>query len=320
MVRQVVNVLSGKIHKSLYSLYAIRSDKPAPVCGKGTVDKIKKLYDEGKLQPFLDYLSNSLTISEAKADQEKEAEPDVPKESRTKQVPYEETPHKQKMRELAGEVAKRVKLPLAFCRFIQERKPGFWPIGDGFLVYINETGDAELVLDFEGHLYEGLFNHFLTGGFSDVVSNIDDWKEKTGKIMIESHELLNEIKTDIEKDYNISLLTCYAEETGFTTYFLESIYGSVILGIKGTGLSGYDLDVHNLSYYGCLICSGLPTEDLESCRDTHIKLIEKYMVTDQAKQVGEKVKNIKEIETNIQQRLERFIDMERVPGWCELCE
>jgi len=95
VVRQVINVLSGKAHQSLYSLYATRPDKPVPVCGKGSVYKIKKLYDEGELQPYLDYLSDPLTIGEAKAEQIKEAEHDVPKESRTGQVPYEETPLKQ---------------------------------------------------------------------------------------------------------------------------------------------------------------------------------------------------------------------------------
>ncbi len=74
VVRQVVNVLSGKVRQSLYSLYTTRSDKPPPACGKGTVDKIKKLYDECELQPYLDYLSDSLTIGEAKTEQIKEAE------------------------------------------------------------------------------------------------------------------------------------------------------------------------------------------------------------------------------------------------------
>ena len=91
VVSQVVNVLSGKAHQSLYSLYATRPDKPAPVCGKGSVYKIKKLYDEGDLQPYLDYLSGSLTIGEAKAEPIKGAEHDVPKESRTVQEPCEGT-------------------------------------------------------------------------------------------------------------------------------------------------------------------------------------------------------------------------------------
>jgi hypothetical protein len=95
VVRQVVNVLSGKAHQSLYSLYTTRPDKPVPVCGKGSVYKIKKLYGEGELQPYLDYVSDTLTIGEAKAEQIKEAEHDVPKESLTEQEPYGETPHKQ---------------------------------------------------------------------------------------------------------------------------------------------------------------------------------------------------------------------------------
>lgn len=95
VVRQVVNVLSGRAHQSLYSLHATRPDKPPPVCGKGTVYKIKKLYDTAELQPYLDYVSNALTIGEAKVEQIEEAEHDVPEESRIGQVPYEETPLKQ---------------------------------------------------------------------------------------------------------------------------------------------------------------------------------------------------------------------------------
>ncbi len=64
VVRQVVNVLSGKAHQSLYSLYATRPDKPAPVCGKGSAYKIKKLYDGGELQPYLAYLSQRGTVDE----------------------------------------------------------------------------------------------------------------------------------------------------------------------------------------------------------------------------------------------------------------
>ena len=74
VVRQVVNVLSGKAHQSRYSLYATRPDKPAPVCGKGSVYKIKKLYDEGELEPYLAYLSQGQTVDEVEAEQVKEIE------------------------------------------------------------------------------------------------------------------------------------------------------------------------------------------------------------------------------------------------------
>lgn len=64
VVKLVVNVLSRKSALSFYSLYATRPDKPPPVCGKGTAYKIKRLYDNGELQPYLAYLSQEPTKGE----------------------------------------------------------------------------------------------------------------------------------------------------------------------------------------------------------------------------------------------------------------
>jgi hypothetical protein len=77
VVQRVVNALSGKVSVSLYSLYATRPDKPAPLCGKGTVYKIKKLYDKGELEPYLAYLSHSSTAFEAGTEKIKETEPQI---------------------------------------------------------------------------------------------------------------------------------------------------------------------------------------------------------------------------------------------------
>lgn len=87
VVRRVINVLSGKAPRSLYSLYATRPDKPPPDCGKGTAYKIKKLYDRGELKPYLAYLSRGPTVGEAEAEQVKETEHE--------QKPHEETRHEQ---------------------------------------------------------------------------------------------------------------------------------------------------------------------------------------------------------------------------------
>jgi hypothetical protein len=59
VVHQVIDVLSGKIQKSLYSLYRNVKGKPLPICAKGTAYKIKKLYEKGKLIQYLNYISNS---------------------------------------------------------------------------------------------------------------------------------------------------------------------------------------------------------------------------------------------------------------------
>jgi len=73
VVSQVVSVLSGKTDKSRYSLYANRPNRPPPICGKGTVYKIRKLYNEGKLEPYLTYLQQSPIADEPKTEQTKDS-------------------------------------------------------------------------------------------------------------------------------------------------------------------------------------------------------------------------------------------------------
>ena len=82
-VHQVVNALSGKTHQSLYSFYSSRTGNP-PICGKGSVYKIKKLYDEGELEPYLEYLSGSFTIGGYADEQIHDA--DHSKQSRIEQM------------------------------------------------------------------------------------------------------------------------------------------------------------------------------------------------------------------------------------------
>ena len=54
VIRDVVDVLRGQGSTSLYSLYKVGS--PKYVCGKGTTSKIKHMYDDGRLNPYLAYL------------------------------------------------------------------------------------------------------------------------------------------------------------------------------------------------------------------------------------------------------------------------
>jgi|GEM_PF-2196815 len=98
IVKQVLNVLTKKSKKSLYSLYATRKDMPPPVCGKGTAYKIRKFYNQGELKPYLAYLSTQETINEPKTEQIKEVEPGIPKEKETEhpEVDHAITPQAQK--------------------------------------------------------------------------------------------------------------------------------------------------------------------------------------------------------------------------------
>lgn len=64
LIRTVVLTSMGRTGRSLYDLYAHGQSRDgstrAPICGKGTVQKIVKLMDEGRLDPYLSYLNSEM--------------------------------------------------------------------------------------------------------------------------------------------------------------------------------------------------------------------------------------------------------------------
>lgn len=74
VVQQVLGALQEKA--SLYRLYKPKQNQ-IPVCGKGTVYKIKRLYESGQLEPYLTYLKRAETsagkVSSSPAQAEEQA-------------------------------------------------------------------------------------------------------------------------------------------------------------------------------------------------------------------------------------------------------
>lgn len=232
---------------------------------------------------------------------------------------YEETPHKQKMRELAGEVATEIYLPFEFASFIEERIPGDWFIGDGFLININKSGKVRPVMEveFKYHLYDALLSHLETGGFKEVTEKITDWKRESGEILVASHKLLRMIMQDLGKRSNLLFSFDSLEQAGFTLDFFKILHRGAIMGRNKA--TPYRLRGCSLWCGVYQIYNGSLDEDLETYRDTHIELMDKYHKTDLAKQIGKQVRKLWENEGIIRSNLRKFGDMERVPGQCDLC-
>ncbi|MFC1972208.1 hypothetical protein ACFLVE_02230 [Chloroflexota bacterium] len=129
-----------------------------------------------------------------------------------------ETNHKQIIRELAAKVSIGIGLPLEFASFIEERTPGDWFIGDGFLINISESGKIEPVLEVEHkeHLYKGLLRHLHTGGFENIIVEIIDWKRDSGEILAESQKLLKILIKDVGNRQNVNFTLDSLEQVGFT--------------------------------------------------------------------------------------------------------
>lgn len=301
-VRQVVNVISGYDHRSLYSLYIERPNKPAPIVGKGTAYKIKRLYKGGELGPYLDYIAQREAGLVVQAGY----------------IAYSETPHRQKMRKLAKDLAVAVCLPLKYASFVDPRIPGDWFIGEMFKINISEAGEIKPVLETESEqdLYEALLNHLRIGGFNDVIENLTSWKHECGEILVEYHQLFDVIWQDASERYGITSSFDY-EEAGFAIEFFDTITASAILGFYKDTL--YHVEKGILQWGMYKIYYGSPDDDFEVYKNIHSELIAKYHENDLAKQIEGQFGKLRQTEQYMKNQLIKFSDMEQLPGRCDLC-
>jgi hypothetical protein len=344
VVRQVLNVLSGKSHQSLYSFYATRPDKPAPVCGKGSVYKIKTLYDEGKLQPYLDYLSDSPTIGEAKAEQILEAKHDVPKESRAEQVPYEETPHKQKIRETTKALAERIRVPYYWDRdsvrdLPVEFQPGKYSLSID-MVEIGENRQMKVLYYDPGagidgsHLVKGLYSHLNTSGlpkFAELVGDkgkLNNWVSAVGQYSQALLMFLKFIADDV-KGYRAKVSFRDEAKPGLTKWFVLTAWNDILQqagGFPWIDDSWYkphesipDTNLQQLKCGSYIIGIAKSKITLKTYENWHKKLRVNSVKHQSAKDLHAKSQELSNVAQEIRQRLLEFSDMERLPGRCELC-
>ena len=236
---------------------------------------------------------------------------------------YEETTHKRKMRDLAGKVASAIALPPVFDIFMVELKPGSIFLGrDGLPVNISETGQPKVGFEFVGHLYEGLRSHLDTGGFSEVLSGIDSWKGGVVSNLLACHKLLTMVKGEVEESYQATIPIEYQGQSGFTPWFLITICGDAIEQARGVTYitdSWYKYEGSDLGCGAFLIYKGVPDENLDVYRNTHVALRAKYAAHEEVKEIAEQRVKLYQIQGKIRQQLQKFIDMEHVLGQCELC-
>lgn len=255
---------------------------------------------------------------------------DLPSGQQTKQLKsqaqvkaYEDTTHKRKTRDLAGKVASAIVLPTVFDIFMVELKPGSIFLGrDGLPVNISETGQPKVGFEFSGHLYKGLRSHLDTGGFSEVLSRIDSWKRGMASNLLACHKLLTMVKREVEEIYQVAIPLAYQGQSGFTMWFLITICGDAIEQARGVTHiidSWYKYEGSDLRCGAFLIYKGVPDENLDVYRNNHVTLRAKYAASEEVKKIAEQRIKLYQIQGKIRQQLQKFIDMEHVPGQCELC-
>lgn len=227
------------------------------------------------------------------------------------QVPYVETRHKKKMRELARSLQRELGLPHILEIFL---RPG--------------RNTVALSMDQEeNHLYRGLRSHLKTGGFSEVLYQIREWKDSAGEYLIKCNDLLKIVRGEIPNDVAIVPPDGEAKPGLIVDDFCGTICAHVVGQVTGNPTTlGYKTKRHSLNpdlwvlrygAYGVYI--GQTKEELERYQDMHKDLITKYASNPLTRDMPTIWEKLSEIRGQINRQLQIFSDMEHLPGRCELC-
>lgn len=264
---------------------------------------------------------------------------------RTVDERYEETPHRQKIRELAKALARETKIPTYWDKDLWRDLPiefrrGKYslPIGE-----IEIGQDRQIKVTYsdigagiaEPHLLKGVFSHLRSSGsrrFAELVDEGGQLHSLAVEIEQYSQALLVffRLLVDDVKGYKAKVNFHDEAESGLTRWFiitawycvLWSAFGHVAIddslyrpheSIQGT-------DLWQLRFGAYAIGIARSEKMLETYKNWHKELRIRYAKHPLAKDVACKYHRLSETVQDITQRLKEFSDMQNLPGHCHLCQ
>ncbi|MBA7471187.1 hypothetical protein ES707_06488 [subsurface metagenome] len=258
--------------------------------------------------------------------------------------PYEETPHKQKMRELAKALAERISLPSLSDEDLWrdlpvEFEPGKYPLPIGVVEIGKDDQIKVKYYDISAgvaapHLIRGLFSHLSTSRlsrFTELVGDKGKFGDWVSEVRQYSETLLKFLKLIVDEVKGYKDWVSFRDEAkaGLTKWFLLIVWNDAIQ--KASGYSWIDdswyyppESIPNTSLWQ-LRCGAYrigiarSKKGLKTYENWHKKLRGKYTEDPLAKGIGAKYQELTNTAEQIRQRLQEFSDMERLPGHCKLC-
>ncbi len=228
------------------------------------------------------------------------------------------TPHESKMRELTQNLVGEIALPELRYRFVVPP----------------ETGDQEIEVRFstdEGvrdHLFAGLLSHLESGGFADVLSDMEVWKSKAVSYLADCRYLVRQVVSNIEKNRGVIIpRDDKGVEFGFTFDFARFVCCGACWSLSGRDGLPYKIEPHPfydgrwvLRYGGYGIYIADSERELEKYLALHRRLIAKYAGGQMVSDLLTRDSELYQLGLRIIQRLSVFRDTEPLPGGCQLCQ
>jgi len=130
------------------------------------------------------------------------------------------------------------------------------------------------------------------------------------------------VKDEVEGSYDVSIPMHDQQQPGFTPWFLVTICGDAIERASGVSYitdSWYKYEGLDLRCGAFLICKCMSNKDLDVYRNAHVALMAKWAASQLAKEIAKQRSCLYQLQDKIRRQLQKFIDMEHLPGHCELC-
>jgi len=253
------------------------------------------------------------------------------KETDHKQKSYKETDHKQKMRELAQALQGKIELISIYSCF----NPG-WKTVRFLEVGTNTDGGKSFKLrmedgGLEAHLWKGLREHLESSGFSDVLWGIDAWQNLLAEYVKASHRFFRIAKNELGG--HVSIPDAWVErheKRGYKSNYLAVACSDaiqIVMGKKpeGSGLGYWPQPLSPgslwvlMRYNHGAIYVAADKAEADLMQNEHSALRLKLSRKKQAKKIAKLRRDLESTVEKTKNRLQVFVDMEQVPGHCDLC-
>jgi hypothetical protein len=248
-------------------------------------------------------------------------------EMRTAQPGYSKKVHEQ-VRGLAEGIQSSIRLPWIKDSFTPELQPGRYSLGrEKFPISITKQGRIQVTFSISGAdekdlITQALWSHLETGGLKDLSSGISAWGDGVAENLYYCHDLLNEVRSDIEETFGVSIPIDADEKPGFMIDFPILICANAVDQACGFGHFNsykYGYDGFKLRFGGYVIYDGAPNEEIKRLEETHRVLISQLAKRKQTIIIAKRRLELDSEATAINRQLQKFLVFENLPGYCEFC-
>jgi hypothetical protein len=257
--------------------------------------------------------------------------------------PYQMSLHKQRILEMVGNLDSEINLPEISDSFFYYSHNQRTIIRSIPQIIVDKSGKISVPVSIDtdtemDSIHTGLRSHLETGGFSEVSVDIHNWKVGIGHYLERCHNLLEMVTVKEQNTVDFRDKVERHKAVGYKKNFYISACADAIdvamKTIDPNPLVTDEKEISELNYHTQMITNGLwllirygfggiyvakSERQAKSYLRNHWALMTWLLENEGIKEITKIRTELNTLSNKIKKQLERFQEMEQVPGYCELC-